>query len=366
MSYNVNTLVACQTLQAQLPTLWQQTNTQGADENMPYATWLFQQAAAVQQTILPGQSKQRLVQLTYFPRITEDEVNEDVSTPVCTSSDKRGNLSTTYSAPDQFLEVNELIDTDDLTNFCQDNGSYFLSRIEAMMDVLERKIATYVSQEAVTLAGTWGARGIPGTLFPTGTTPGSVNTSDEYIWRTRVSGSALTPAPVNPEAWWELRYALNKLGNNQPVLFGGKDGYSYFGATNVGCCSDSGIDINRALQAYGYSYSYDKRIEDAFGSTTKVLALGPNTLIPLWYVKGRWKDGVPDIVGNGATFSSMVVPSRRFGIPIDFTLNHPCGTEISMSMSVAVKTIALPNDQFLSGDVYFGKTNVNKIAISNP
>lgn len=366
MSYATTLLQTCQTLQAQLPVLWQQTNTQGADENMPFALWLSQQMAQVQQVILPGQSNTRNVQLTYFPRITEDEVNEDVSTPVCESSTKRGNFSTTYSAPDEFVEVNELIDTDDLTNFCMDNGSYFMSRMEALMDVLERKIATQWADEAVLLAGTWGAQGVSGELFPVGNAPGDVNANDEYVWQTRVSGSAITPAPPNPEAWWDLRFALNKLGNTAPVMFGGSDAYRYFGATNVGCCSDSGIDIARALQAYGYSYNYDKRIADAFGTEAKFLALGANTLLPLWYVKGRWKDGVPDIVGNAATFVSTIIPSRRFGIPVDFTLNHPCGTEISMSMSVATKVIALPNDQFTATDPYFGKTNVNKVLITNP
>ena len=366
MSYASSTYVACQTAQARLMDVWQQMSAAGGDENMPFAEWVSSQTAQVQQIILPGNSKTRMVQLTYFPRITEDEVNENATTPVCTSNDKYGNFSTTYEAPDEFLEINRVIDADDLTNFCEDNGGTFILTLNAMLDALERKIATQWADEAVALAGGWGALGMANSLFQSGTAVGQINGSSEYVWQTRVGGSSITPAPMNPEAWANLRHALGLIGNNTPALFGGLEALRYFQASAVGCCTDNGLDLAAALRAYGYNYSYDKRLETALSSTTKLMAFAPASIIPLWYVKGRWKDGVPEAFTNGAAFSQVVISTRRFGIPVDLTINQPCGTEVNMSVSVATKLIATPTDQFVTNDPYFTKNGINKITITNP
>ena len=366
MSYQTTLLQQCETLQRRLVDVWKESGTAGADENMPFAEWVAMQMAAIQQEILPEQSKRREVRVTYFPRITEDQVTDDGDNPLCESSTKRGNLSTTYDAPDTYVTADELIDLDDLETFCEDNGTYFMSRLAALLDVLERKIATQWSTEAVLLAGTWGDLGVAGQLFAPGNSAGEVNANDEYVWQTRVGGSSLTPAPVLPEAWWDLRFAMNKMGNNQPAMFGGSEAYRYFGATQVGCCGDRGIDLRAALEAYGYAYAYDKRLADALASENKFMSFEPNSIVPLWHVKGRWKDGVPAPYTNNGGFTGMIVNMRRFGIPVDVIINQPCGTEVTLAVSVATKLISLPTDQFLTNDVYSGKTGVNKVLITNP
>ena len=364
MSYLSNALVACETLQGRLEDYWQTTDAMGADENMPLAEFLANPANRrnIQTAILPGQGKKKVVRVTYFQRLTEDTVAEDGDNPVCEASDKYGNLSTDYEMPDTNLVSSELVDTDDLTNFCEENGSYFLSRLAAHLDVIERKVATQWAEEAVLLAGKWGALGQTNSLFPSGTAAGSINSSDEYVWTTRYSDGK-----INPESWWDLRFALNKIGYGGNVaLIGGSTAFKYFGATQVGCCADSGIDVANAMNSYGYGVAYDKRLASALASENKLMAFVPGSILPLVYTKNQWKDGVPPLITNGATFIHTTVFTRRLGIPVDVTINHPCGTEISMGVAVSTKLIGLPTDQFATNDPYFGKNGINKIVITNP
>ncbi len=343
---------------------WQAADTTGADENMPLAEFLAQPTNRrnIQTAILPGRGKKRVVRVTYFQRLTENLVDTNVDNPLCEASDKYGNLSSDYEMPDDNLGVSELIDTDDLTEFCEDNGTYMLSRIDALMDVLERKVATQWASEALLLSGTWGALGQSDSLFVPGNSPGQVNSSGQYVWKTRYSDGK-----PDPEAWWDLKFALSKIGYDGNIaLIGGSTAYKYLGATQVGCCSDSGIDLANALATYGMGVSYDKRLATAFASENEVLALMPGAILPLVYVKNPWKDGVPPIITNAATFIHTTVYSRRLGLPMDLTINHPCGTEISIGMSVSTKLIGAPLDQFATNDPYFGKNGVAQILITNP
>ena len=120
MSYLSNALVACETLQGRLEDFWQVTDANGADENMPLAEFLASPTNRrnIQQLILPGQGKKRKVRVTYFQRLTEDIVEDDVANPNCEASDKYGNLSTDYEMPDSNKGSSELVEIDDLTNFC--------------------------------------------------------------------------------------------------------------------------------------------------------------------------------------------------------------------------------------------------------
>lgn len=364
MSYITTALVPCETLQGRLRDYWQEQTTQGADENMPLAEFLASPTNRrnIQTAIVPGQGKKRVVRVTYTQRLTENLVDSNVDNPSCEASDKYGNLSSDYEMPDDNLGVSELIDTDDLTNFCEDNGTYFLSRIDALADVLERKIATQWATEAVLLTGTWGALGQADSLFVPGDSAGQVNASNQYVWTTRYSDGK-----PNPESWWDLKFALSKIGyDGNIVLMGGSTAYKYLGATQVGCCSDSGIDLANALATYGMGVSYDKRLTTALGSENELIALMPGAILPLAYVKNSWKDGVPPIITNGATFIHTTIFSRRLGIPMDLTINHPCGTEISIGLVASTKLIGAPLDQFATNDPYFGKNGAAQILITNP
>lgn len=364
MSYLSNALVPCQTLQARLENLWIQEGPTGADDDSALARWIVStgNTQGIKQTILPGNGKKRTVELTYFQRLTESDVAEDVSNPLCTASDKYGNLSTTYEMPDTNIGDAKLVTVTDLTNFCEGNGSYFERIILNMMDVVERKTMTQWSEEAILLAGQWGALGMSNSLFDAGSAVGDINGDDEFVWATRYEDGK-----IDPEAWWELRFALNKIGyGDQVAIIGGSTGFKYFGATQVGCCADQGIDVASAMMSYGYGVAYDRRLANAFQSEDKLLVLEPGRIVPLTYVLNPWKDGVPPIVSNAATFIHTTGFTPRLGIPVDITINHPCGNDISIGVVASTKLIATPLDQFQSNDPYFGKNGVAKVLIDNP
>ncbi len=364
MSYLSSALVACETLQGRLEDFWQATDAQGADENMPLAEFLVNpiNRRGIETAILPGQGKKRRVRVTYFQRLTEDTVEENGDNPVCEASNEYGNLSTDYEMPDDNMVSSEKVGLDNLKDFCEDNNSYFLSRLAAHLDVIERKVASQWAAEAVLLAGKWGALGQTDSLFQSGTAAGQINGSDEFVWTTRYSDGK-----INPESWWDLRFALNKIGYGGNVaLIGGSTGFKYFGATQVGCCADSGVDVANAMASYGYGYAYDKRLTTALGSEDKAMVFVPGSIVPLWYRENEIKDGIPLINYNGANTIWTTVFTRRLGLPVDLTINVPCGKDVHMGVATATKLIALPLDQFATNDPYFGKNGAAKIVISNP
>lgn len=366
MSYLSNELVQCETLQARLDEFWQEEGTEGADDSSALAEFLASPTnrRRIQQEILPGGGKRRRVRMTYFQRFVEDDVQEDVQNPLCEASDKYGNLSQDYEMTAGNIGHSINVDINDLTEYCGDNGAYLLKVISELVDVVERKTMSQWADESVMLAGSWGALGQSNSLFAPGTAAGQINSNGEYVWTTRLASGA-----INPESWWDLRFALNKIGYGGNVaIIGGSTGFKYFGATQVGCCADTGIDVANAMMSYGYGYAYDKRLVSAFGAggENKLMVIKPGSIVPLAYVKNAWKDGVPPVITNSATFVHTSIFGRRLGIPMDLTINQPCGTEVSIGVSASTQLITVPNDQFQTNDPYFGKTGAAKVTITNP
>lgn len=352
-----NTLIACQTLQDQLETVWQAEGTQGADEMMPLEEVLMSQAnqRPISQLILPGQGKKRQVEVKYTPRLTESEVEEDVDNPKCSGTNKSGELSTTYEMPDGNIGTHEVFTAADFEAWCGDNSTRVVSRINAMADVIERKIATQHAQEFLLLAGTWGNG-----LFTTGTAAGNVTNTNEYVWTTRY-----TDGKPNPESLGNLSIARMKAGLNNVVGFGGTDAWTYFQALQIGCCSQDGMNLMEAMNQFGLGYAYDKRVEDAFAATNKFMLYRLGSVVPLFHVVNPWKDGMAPLISNGANYIHTSISSPRFGMPMDLTISDNCGT-ITVALAASTKLIVVPGDQFQSNDPYFGRNGVAKVRITNP
>jgi len=350
-------LVPCQTLQDNLTTLWQEEGSAGADEMMPLEEVLMSEAnrRGIVAAMAPGNGKKRTVELKYTPRLTEDELEENVDNPKCTATNKSGELSTTYTMPDSNLGYSELLEREDFEDWCGDNGTRFLQRVNAIADVLERKVATQHAQEFVALAGTWGNG-----LFTTGNAAGNVNTSDEYVWATRYSDTK-----PNPEAIGNLRIARMKVGLESNVVgFGGTAGWTYFQALQIGCCADSGLDLMEAMNQFALGYAYDKRLESALGSTAKLMLYKLGSVQPLFYVANQWKNGAAPIFQGGDYLHTSIF-SPRTGMPMDLTIKDNCG-QLSIAVAVSTKLIVVPSDQYQSNDPYFGKNGVAKVLITNP
>ena len=357
MSYNTGNLIECQTLQVALEEFWQAEGTAGVDEMMPLEEVIM--AAANQrnitQLILPSQGKKRAVEVVYQPRLTESVAEANVNNPLCVSTNKNGNLSKTYEFTGENIGYSENIEPADLEGVCTTNSTYIMSRITAIADMLERAVATQHAQEFALLAGTWGDG-----IFTTGNAAGNVNSSEEYVWTTRYADGK-----PNPESAWDLKFARSKIGMDGNIVgIGGSTAYKYFGALDIGCCADSGMNLELAMSRNGLGYAYDKRLTTALASENKFMLYKYGSILPLFHVVNPWKDGIaPGMIGANYTHTSIFSP--RFGMPMDLTLSDNCGS-ITIAVAVNTQLITVPSDQFFTGDPYFGKTGVAKVLITNP
>jgi hypothetical protein len=357
MSYMTSALVPCQTLQADLAAVWQEEIANGADEMTPLEDVLMSAAnnRQISQLMSPGGGNKRTVELKYTPRLLESDVQDNYAVPTCTSTNKSGEFSSTYDMPDTYIGADENFEAEDFTNWCGDNGQRFTSRLAAMADAIERKVATQHADEFALLAGNWGTG-----LFTTGNAVGNVNTSNEYVMATLLSGGTA----ADPTGLTKLRIARMKAGLMDTVGIGGTTMWEYMERLAQGCCANSGDDLTAAINRNGLNYAYDSRLEDALGSANKFMLYRLGSVVPLFYTRNRWADGFQPQVGSN--YLKTVINGPRYGTPMDLTITDDCASGISVILTVSTKLIAVPNDQFQTGDKYFGRNGVAKVLITNP
>lgn len=362
MSYQTTDLLPCQDIQGRLEDLWKTPSFPGADDKMPFSDMLNSQINRypIQTSLVKGGAKLHDVVVTYFPRLTEDLVtSKDATEITCTQTAQYGNISRTYTPPDTALTSGEKIALADLPRFCMDNPMYFEMVVARHIDVVRRALATQQAEEAVLLNGTWGNG-----LFTTGNAVGNVNASNQYVWATRKS-AALGGNP-DPEAWADLRMALDDVGAGANLFAaGGKTGRSYFNASMIGCCADSGLDLQAAMDRWGLAYAYDQRLTAALGSTNEFMVLEPGNLVPIYFTMAPWKEGVNPVFVDSGNYKLIAITDPMTGVPMDLTISEDCGN-ISITVSTAEKLINLPTDFYSTPDPYSGKNGVFQVRITNP
>jgi hypothetical protein len=353
-------LVNCPVDQGALTSYWQDGRLGGIVENIPYAEFLTSDInrREISMRISPGGAKIRNVEVTYMPRFLESTAGANVANPYCGSGTFAGNLSSTYtldtsinyaSAPYKFT-------AEDLEGACMSNPEYVLSILAAQVDVVDRRLATVMANQAAALYGSWGSG-----IFATGNAVGEVNASSEYVAQTLLSGGQ----SLYPMGWQKIDKALSKIGMLQAAIFTGDTLDDYYSATVTGCCTDSGIDISAQLAQYGKAVMYDRRISasGALNSENKALAVMPGALQWIPYTRASWKMGT-NTENIGAYYHSTI-RSPRLGIDYDVVITDDCG-EVTMIVIATGKTIAMPSDMYTTGDIFTGVTGVAKILVTNP
>lgn len=358
MSAISTVLVACQTQQTRLNDVWQWNKIPGADDLVPFLQFLMlpENRQGITQNILPGQGKIRSVEVTYFQRKLESSVKVNQSNPNCGVGADPGNLSTTYSLD---TDVNLQSDGISLTaqqveEYCGDNGALWDQLVMREIDVLRRRVATQAATQGVALTGGWS------TDVASGSTPGTLNGSDQLIVRTILSSGLM-----DSHAWPIMRNALQDSGFGNVAIFGGGIMRQYAQLTQAGCCSDEGLDLGQLWSQYGYSYNYDKRVKAALGEDTEFLIVAPGALQMLNYTRSPWKEGLPAYVGEGSNYVHTVIQDPATGLPFDMTVQDNCGT-VTMNLTYTGKLIGLPYDMYATGDPYDGITGVVQGIVVNP
>lgn len=361
MSVFNDAMQTCPNLQADINAIWQSGRSLGADDRFPLAEFLTSavNTRGIVQNVTPGGGKIRTVELRYWPRLLESLVSENQDNPNCSASGFYGDNATTYTIdPSENLQTGEQVSISDLELMCRDNPMYFQELIARHIDVLDRRVATHLTDQAAAEYGTWGSG-----LFTTGNAVGNVNANDEFVINTTVS-SGTAPAPFS---WAKLRNALDDIGMPSDVaIFSGQALREYFQYTNAGCCADSGIDLSAMLAQYGYAVAYDKRLAgaSALNSQLKGMVLAPGALQVLRYTRAQWKEGVAPAIQAGADYFYTTVVSPRLGLPYDLTVKDSCGT-INITLTATTKVVSLPDDMYATGDAYRGVNGVAKVLVTN-
>lgn len=357
MSCLASSYVGCATLQADLTTYF---NTCGAEmirEPMPFAEFLVSPLNnnGLSQVIAPGNGKTRSVELTYQARIPESEVTENDS-DLCSCSSTRGNCSQVYTLdPAENLSVCETISAANLRAICQPNSEFIMKKIAHLVDVLERRQATELVQEASFLTGSWNTSEVP-----------NVSVSDQLVVKTKKDGDAFS---VNPFAMSEIDFALSATGYCAPApIFAGRELYQYYRNMLAGCCADSGVDLGAMLSLYGHAVAYDPRVAATIsGGQNAGLVIQPGAVAVITWNEYGWNAGIPfeNNFREGSNYSRSLIVSPRLGLPMDVIVKDECPGTLTIVISVVAKLVNLPSDIFPVGDKYRGVNFFNEIRVTN-
>lgn len=341
--------VQCETIQTALDTQFAVCNPVG--ESMPFFESVLktQAAAGIAQSVSDN-GKVKTIKVTYDQRALESAATETTGARTCTSTNETYNNYTTYTIdPATHVTYDEKIDVADFATVCQEFGTVFNRKIAKVIDVIERKVATKITDAVIPLVGTWG---------DAAESAFTVNGSNELVIAQYVSAATKV---LDYNAMPTIEAALSLTGYcASPIIVGGINLYQYYQAINAGCCSTTGVNMLDIANQYGKVVMFDKRLAAALGSQSKSIIYQPGALAVITYNEY-------DETGliRGTNYDKFKVFSPRTGLPIDIVLKDDCGT-LSIIGYATAKLVGMPQDMFAVGDEYRGVTFVNKTLITNP
>jgi hypothetical protein len=305
-----------------------------------------QRGLGITQSVSDGNGKVRTVNVKYEQRLPESAATDTSGARTCTATAQTYDAYTAYDIdPTSHVTANEKFTLAELAKVCEPVESFLAKKINKVIDVIERKVATKTAYAAVALTGKWGSNV-------------SVNGSDELVLPTFISAAAKT---IDYTAMTTLEQALMNTGYSvPPIIVGGSTFWAYGRHIQAGCCSTTGVDVLQMANEFGQAILYDKRVATALGSEAKTLVYQPGSLALITYNEFALGDSMV-----GANYKKMTVFSPRTGLPIDIILKDDCGTIHIVGYAV-VELVGLPSDLFAVGDEYRGVKYVNKILVTNP
>jgi len=316
-------------------------------EAMPFleAVLATQVAAGISQSVSDGMGKVKTVNVTYDQRALESSATVATGARTCDSTNETYNNYTTYEIdPTTHITYGEKFNVADLATVCQELPAYFAKKIAKVIDVIERKAATQLSNEVVQWVGAWGSNVT------------ADNGSNELVVSTLVTEAGKA---VDYSAMPLIDLSLMQTGYcAPPIIVGGSKLYTYGQNIAAGCCATTGVNILDMANQFGKAILYDKRVEAALGSALKSIVFQPGALAVITYNEFN------ETTLIGANYAKMKVFSPRTGLPIDIIIKDDCGA-ISITGYFVGKLVGLPNDMFAVGDEYRGVTMVNKILVTN-
>ena len=352
----------CPDVQRELDSYFLTCNAANLREPMPFFDMMMSgfNKGSLQQEVVPGPGKIKNVILRYDQRILESSVTQPGTCErSCTSTNRRGDLTSAYTIdPCAYYEESELVKTSDYYYTCQSNPEIIAGKIQRLIDVLVRRIATDVVADAAALKGKWNS------LITTSTTPpiGSGADLNLLILNTLKASST----DINPLAWEDLNGAMMQTNFcNMPMIFSGMTLWKYARLMNAGCCSTQGLNLGDIANQFGMAVAYDKRVEAVVGGTG-AWAVAPGALQLITYNEAPAYNELAAAVGVGVgtNHREMLIYDPASGLPIDLTISDNCGN-ISIIVRANTKVVSVPTDLYAPNDEMAGVTGFAGIEVHN-
>lgn len=349
MSVSINQYVQCETIQERLDDDFLTCMT--PIEKIPAleAILATQLASGIAQSVSDAEGKVKNVKVTYKPRLLESSVSNLSGTRACSSTTETFNEYALYTIdPTIWQQADEKFTVAELATVCSDDANSMITKkLNSLIDVVERAVATKTANELVTLYGKWG----------TNAESAYTVTNDELVVARYISTATKA---IDYRTLSTIDSALDMAGYCAPaIIVGGSALNDYMKFANHGCCFNGGVDVMAMANEYGKAVMYDKRVRAALGSELKSIAFQAGSLALLHY------NEAPQVPNIGANYMKFRVNAPRTGLPMDVTIQDNCGV-ISILVMVNTKLVGLPTDMFLTGDEYRGVKFVNKITITDP
>lgn len=359
MSYGSSALKQCENLQGMLDDFFNTCSASELVEPTPLLDFVLSpmNSEGISIEVARGNSKVRNVVLEYYQRINEDNVDENEDNPNCVATDQRGSCSESYTIDtDENLQVTEKITAKDLQPHCEDDGEYLRGVVQRMIDVMVRRVATQLAQQAAVLTGKWGEQ-------TNDIEDVSVNAMDQLVLETKKAGTS----DVFPWTLEGLDAALIETGYcAPPIVFSDWPLWQYGRRAKNGCCADQGVDIGALTSEFGKAILHDRRIKDAFGAG-EALVTQSGALALIQHSANQFWDqaGVRQLIQFSTFTRHMVIFEPRTGLMFDLNVGEVTCGDIHLVLTATNKLVALPSDIFGTGDPKDGVRFVNNILVSN-
>jgi hypothetical protein len=362
MSYTVGTLVDAENIQDDLNALWQFAPDVDMAVKVPFTQYVMSPTnrGLMHMSVAPGRGKVRTVEVIYMQDLGPDDGVVDVENPSCpTSGNTPGEKSETYSIDTTANRARNFTFTlADLKAAKTENATYFNRLLLKSMLALEVDVNKKSAAELAVIAAAGGFSADTGS-WDTG--DGGVAVSgDKLTIKTRVD-SSINPYPYTARLLQEFFMYQGYSGS--PMIFSGTllNSYALDGLTFG--AADYGIDLERAINTFGFASMFDTHVAAAAGGASYNVAVAPGAVQLLTWNSVGWTDGMTG-VREGANYYHFSAITPRAGLPVDVFVNDDCGT-ITVQVVATTKLVGLPDDIFHSQSPYSGVNMTNKIQVVN-
>lgn len=350
MSYN-SPLTPCPDLQGSLDEFYNTCNASRLREPAPFFDFLNSSLNnfGYSQVVAPGNGKVKTIQLIYRQRLLESVVKTRSSCDnICSSNEERGDLMTSCTIdPCEGIYADESFNARHWTAICRDNGIIFAEILQSLIDVVMRKLATDLTDDAASMIGKWNAN--------------VQNVTDDCLQVALLNSDGTM---MSPDMFVDIQVAMTQTGYCAAApIFSGTKLLKYFMKMQAGCCSNEGIALDEILRLYGKAVLYDKRVVHAAGDDDAIgWVLQPGSLALVHYNQYEGTGNADAIIGtsDAKNYWSGVILDPKTGFPLDLLISDNCG-KVSVIVEANAKLCPIPNDMFNAADENDGVTFFNCI-----